>query len=184
MSENIEPPTREASLSALDQAYVQFLEAFRDVPDEALSYVPAGDEYALGILPEHLCDPLWKYSSQLDAMVRADFSQIDLSLDNIYEEAQARRHADLAAWRPLSAERGAMLARLKTAHQHAHSRLAALDDVTFTRTAPIVYTAGSEPYPTAARDIAGWLIDHYDEHTAQTRELLVRWRADAQTQAW
>ena len=183
MSEQIEPPTREASLSALGRAYVQFLAAFRDVPDEAMSYVPAGDEYALGILPEHLCDPLWKYSSQLDAMVRADFSQIDLSLDKIYEAAQARRHADLAAWRPTGAEREAMLARLETAHQHARSRLAALDDATFTRTAPIVYTAGSEPYPTSARDIAGWLSDHYDEHTAQTRELLARWRPEDHAQA-
>ena len=184
MSEQIEPPTREASLSALDRAYVQFLAAFRDVPDEALSYAPAGDEYALGILPEHLCDPLWRYSSQLDAMLRAGFGQIDLSQDKIYEAAQARRHADLAAWRPTRAEREAMLAHLETAHQHARSRLATLDDVTFTRTAPVVYMGSSEPYPTSARDMSGWLIDHYDEHTAQTRELLARWRAEVHTQAW
>src|SRR5579859_1160151 len=184
MSERIiESPAREAAIVAFDQAHVSFLEAFRDVPDEALSYVPAGDEYALGILPEHLCDSLWSYSSQLDATLRAGFSQIDLSQDNIYQAARARRHADLAAWRPSSAEREAILTRLEMAHQHARSRLAALDDTTFTRTAPIVYSAASEPYPTSARDITGWLTDHYDEHSTQTRELLDRWRAEAGTRA-
>src|SRR5579859_3481589 len=126
MSERIiESPAREAAIVAFDQAHVSFLEAFRDVPDEALSYVPAGDEYALGILPEHLCDSLWSYSSQLDATLRAGFSQIDLSQDNIYQAARARRHAELAAWRPSSAEREAILARLEMAHEHARSRLAA-----------------------------------------------------------
>lgn len=170
---------REAALRALDQAYAAFLEAFREVPDEALRFVPEGEEYCLGILPEHLCDPLWSYSSQLDAMLRAGFAQIDLSGDRALEAAKAQRHAALAAWRPGTSERAEMMARLATAHQHARSRLAALDDATFTRAAPVVYAAGTEVLPTSAADIAGWLTEHYDEHTQQTRSLLVQWRATA-----
>ncbi len=176
--ESNEPP-REAAILALDQAYAAFLEAFREVPDKALRFVPAGEEYALGILLEHLCDPLWSYSSQLDAMLRADYAQIDLSGDQVLAAAKATRHAKLAAWRPDASERAGMLERLATAHQHARSRLAALDDATFTRAAPVVYAAGTEPLPTSARDIAGWLTQHYDEHTAQTRSLLAQWRATA-----
>lgn len=174
-----EPQSRESALLALDRAYAAFLEAFHEVPDEALSFVPEGEEYALGILPEHLCDPLWGYSSQLDAMLRAGFAPLDLSADRIRAAADAQRHTALAVWRPGPAERAEMLARLATAHRHARSRLAALDDATFVRSAPVVYAAGAEPLPTSAHDIAGWLVAHYDEHTAQTRSLLERWRVEA-----
>lgn len=172
-------PRREAAVRTLDAAYTTFLAAFREVPDEALSFVPEGEEYTLGILPEHVCDSLWSYSSLLDAMLRVGFAPLDLSGDRALDAAKAQRHAELAAWRPNASERVGMLARLETAHQHARSRLAALNDVTFTRTAGVVYSAGTEPLPTSAQDIVGWLAGHYDEHTAQTGELLARWHAEA-----
>lgn len=170
---------RDATLQALDSAYAAFLVQFRGVPDEALSFVPEGEEYTLGILPEHLCDPLWSYSSQLDAMARSDFAPLDLSGDRALAESKARRHKELAAWRPSGADREAMLSRLETAHRHARSRLAAVDEPSFTRTAPVVYSAGAAPLPTCARDIAGWLQAHYDEHAEQTRSLLLQWQAAA-----
>lgn len=179
MDRRTDAPPREAALRSLDAAYAAFLAAFSEVPDVALSYVPEGEEYTLGILPEHLCDSLWSYSSLLDAMLRAGFVPLDLSGDRALDAAKAQRHADLAAWRPGAHERSGMLARLDTAHRHARSWLVALDDATFTRTAPVVYSAGTEPLPTAARDIVGWLAGHYDEHTAQTHELLARWRTEA-----
>lgn len=167
---------REAALLALDTAYTAFLDAFGAVPDAALSFVPLGEEYTLGILPEHICDPLWSYSSQLDAMLRCGFEPLDLSGDRALDAANAQRHAKLAAWRPDASERAGMLARLETAHRHARSRLAAIDETAFTRTAPVTYHSGGEPLPTSARDIAGWLRAHYDEHTEQTRALLDQWR--------
>lgn len=167
---------REAALLALDTAYSAFLDAFAAVPDAALSFVPPGEEYCLGILPEHICDPLWSYTSQLDAMLQGDFAPLDLSGGPALQEANARRHAQLAAWRPDASERGEMAARLEAAHRHARSHLAAVDEATFIRTAPVIYHAGDEPLPTSARDIAGWLRDHYDEHTEQTASLLGQWR--------
>ena len=49
----------------------------------------------------------------------------------------------------------------------------------FTRTAPVVYSVGSPPLPTSARDIAGWLQAHYDEQIEQTDSLLLQWQATA-----
>lgn len=98
----------------------------------------------------------------------ADFALLDLSGERTLNAAQ--RCAELAAWRLGAHERTGMLARLKTAHRHARSRLAALDDVTYTRTAPL---------PTSARDIVGWLAGHCDERAAQTRDLLASWRSAA-----
>lgn len=170
---------REAALRTLDSAYAAFIERFRGVPDEALSFVPSGEEYTLGILPEHLCDSLRSYSSQLDAMVRSGFAPLDLSGDQALAAAKERRHQQLCAWRPTGAERAALLERLATAHQRARSTLSAVDDASFTRTAPVVYSAGGAPLPTSALDIAGWLRGHYDEHTEQTASLLAQWRAAA-----
>ena len=139
---------REAALQALDSSYAAFLERFRGVPDEALSFVPPGEEYTLGILPEHLCDPLRSYSSQLEAMARCDFAPVDLTGDQALAAAKARRHRQLAEWRPTGADREGMLSRLDAAHKHARSTLAAVDEASFTRTAPVVYSVGSPPLPT------------------------------------
>lgn len=170
---------REAALVALDSAYARFLDAFRAVPDEALSFAPEGEEYTLGILPEHLCDPLYGYSSQLDAMARSAFAPLDLSGDRARAASSERRHRQLAEWRPTGDEREETLARLNRAHQHARSTLATVDEESFTRTAPVIYSSGGAPLPTSARDIAGWLQAHYDEHTEQTGKLLAQWQAVA-----
>ena len=44
----------EALLARFDAARDAFLAAFAQAPDAALPYTPAGDEYALGVLPLHL----------------------------------------------------------------------------------------------------------------------------------
>src|SRR5579884_3394498 len=80
-------PGREVAVRTLDAAYATFLATFREVPDAALSYVPEGEEYTLGILPEHLCDSLWSYSSLLDAMRRTGFAPLDLSGDRALDAA-------------------------------------------------------------------------------------------------
>jgi hypothetical protein len=179
MNDRVNSSEREAALLGLDAAYARFLEQFRSVPDEALSFVPDGEEYTLGILPEHLCDPLWSYSSQLDTMVRSGFAPLDLTGDGPLRAAKAHRHRNLASWRPSAGERESMLSRLDTAHLHARSRLAALDAESFTRAAPVVYSTGDAPLATSPSDIAGWLQAHYEEHTEQTAALLTQWQATA-----
>jgi hypothetical protein len=78
--------------------------------------------------------------------------------------------------RPGAAERPAILHELATSHQEAHSRFSAVDAAAFERRAEVIYTAGTAPYPTSARDMLGWLTDHYDEHIAQTRQMLAEWK--------
>ncbi len=170
------PPQREA-LDDLDRAYREFLAMFGQVPDEALLYLPPGDEYRLGVLPAHLQDPLRDYLALLERLLRADFAPIDLSADPALAEAKAQRHARLVAMRPTRAGRARILAELEAAHQAARARLAELDAATFEREAPVIYAPGAAPYPTSGRAITGWLIDHYREHITQTRDLLAAWRA-------
>jgi len=87
------------------------------------------------------------------------------------------RHAEIVATRPTGADRVRLLADLAARHAWVRERVGALDEATFARQAPVIYAAGSAPFPTSYRDIMGWLADHYDEHTAQVGELLARWRA-------
>jgi hypothetical protein len=169
--------THAEALAYFDQAYAAFLAAFAEVPDAALGFVPAGDEYALGVLPLHLQHPQQDYMAVLSQMVRADFAQVDLSRDAEGEASKARRHEQLAQQRPTAADRKDLLLGLESTHQETRSRLAALDAVTFARSAPVIYSTGAAPYPTSARDIVGWLSDHYQEHTGQTHAMLVQWRA-------
>ena len=171
---------RASAMAAFDDAYQAFLAAFAQAPDAALPYVPPGDEYALGVLPAHLLDPIHRYLAVLDDMLREGFGAIDRSAGPegaARAEAEARRHAFLAAQRPTGAERAPMLVALEKAHREVHARMDALDEATFARQAPLVYAAGSEPYPTSARAIMGWLTDHYREHVEQVGAILARWRA-------
>lgn len=171
---------RASAMAAFDDAYQAFLAAFAQAPDDVLPYVPPGDEYALGVLPMHLLDPIHRYLAVLDNMQREGFAALDRSAGpegTARTEAEARRHAFLVAQRPTGADRAPMLAELAKAHQAVHAKMDALDGATFARQAPVVYAAGSEPYPTSARDIMGWLTDHYREHVDQTGAILAQWRA-------
>ncbi len=168
----------EEALAAFDHAYAAFLAAFGQAPDEALSYVPPGDEYALGVLPPHLQGVLQRYTGVLQQMVQSDFAPIDKSLDVEQEASEAKLHAFLVAARPTGADRAPMLAELAAAHQTAVRQLAGVDAATSTRAAPVIYSTGSAPYPTSARDILGWLSDHYQEHIAQIHSMLAQWQAE------
>lgn len=169
------------ALAAFDQAYAAFLAAFDQAPDAALSFVPPGDDYALGILPLHLQDPIHDYLALLQRMLKDDFAPFDRSQDTEYETKTAKRYAYLAEQRPTGADRAGMMEGLASAHQEAQTQLGALDEATATRTAPVIYSTGTAPYPTSARAILGWLQDHYQEHTKQTQDMLALWSAQHHT---
>ena len=173
-------PGRLGTLSIFDQTRDAFLGAFAQAPDEALSYVPPGDEYALGVLPIHLQDSMHHYMGVLDRTITSGFALVDLSAGPegaARAQDEARRHAFLVAQRPTGANRAGMLADLERVHQQVRTRVAALDDATFDRQAPVIYSAGTDPYPTSCRDIMGWLTDHYRDHTDQAQAILAQWRA-------
>ena len=155
-----------------------FLAAFAQAPDAALPYTPAGDDYALGVLPLHLQDSMNHYLDVYRRMVDADFGPVDLTADPAHAAHEAALHQRLTVTKPTSADRAALLSDLAAAHQRVSERFAALDDATVVRQAAVIYSAGTDPYPTSVADILGWLTDHYDEHTAQTAQLLAQWQSE------
>jgi hypothetical protein len=173
-----EQADRAAALAAFDRARDAFLVAFAAAPDAALPYVPVGEEYALGVLPMHLEDPMRHYMTVFDYILAADFGPVDLAPTPEAAPVPPERHAAIVATRPTGADRARLLDDLAARHAWVRERVSALDEATFARQAPVIYTADGAPYPTSCRDIMGWLADHYDEHTAQVGELLARWRAE------
>lgn len=169
------PTNRAEALAAFDTARDRFLVAFAQAPDEALAFVPPGDEYAVGVLVPHLVDPMERYMNQFRRILQANFGPLDFSTDTERLAREAQHHAELAAMRPTGADRPRLLAEMEAAHQQVRHTVGQLEDATFTRQAPVIYAGGSEPYPTSCRDIMGWLIDHYDEHTTQVADLLTSW---------
>ena len=179
MSEPTSPQGQAATLIArFDAARDTFLAAFALAPDDALPYTPAGEEYALGVLPLHLQDSMNHYLEVYDRMAAAHFEPIDLGADLEMVANAADLHERLLTTKPTGADRAGLLADLDATHQRVTDHFRALDDEGVTRTSTVVYSPGTDPYPTSVADIFGWLTDHYDEHTAQTAQLLDRWHAE------
>jgi len=166
-------------LTTFDEARDRFLVAFAQAPDEALPFVPPGDEYAIGVLPIHMLDPITRYMTVFDQITAGGFGLVDRAGDPAALAWEAERHAHSVATRPTGAERSGMLRDLAAAHQRVVERFSALDTATFTRQGPVIYPGSADPYPTSAQDILGWLTDHYDEHTAQMGQLLDQWHAQS-----
>ena len=171
----------EALLARFDAARDAFLAAFAQAPDAALPYTPAGDEYALGVLPLHLQDSMNHYLDVYARMADASYGPVDMTSDPDHTTQEAEQHQRLTVTKPSSADRAGLLSDLAATHQRVRDRFATLDDATVARQADVIYSAGSDPYPTSVADILGWLTDHYDEHTEQTGQLLARWQSEGET---
>jgi DinB family protein len=179
MSEATSPHGQAASLIArFDAARDAFLAAFAQAPDEALPYTPTGDEYALGVLPLHLQDSMNHYLDVYQRMTAANYGLVDLSADPAHATQEAAQHQRLVTTKPTGADRAAMLADLNATHQRLTERFGGLDNAAVIRKADVIYSAGTAPYPTSVADIFGWLTDHYDEHVAQTAQLLTQWQSE------
>ena len=173
------PQGQAATLIArFDAARDSFLTAFAQAPDEALPYTPAGEEYALGILPLHLQDSMNHYLDVYNRMTAANFGPVNLGADPALAQREAAQHQRLVTTKPTGANRAALLDDLNATHRRVTERFSALDDATVTRQANVIYSPGTAPYPTSVADILGWLTDHYDEHIAQTAQLLERWQSE------
>lgn len=165
--------TREAALAAFDEARDRFLVAFERVPDDALGFLKPGDDYAVGGLLPHLTSSIEHYMRVLDRAVAGGFGELRVQVD----PADAARSTE-AARRGLDAGgRGPALDDLRRAHDQLVSRSRELAEADFEREAPVLYGDATEPHPTSAAVIAGWLTDHYDEHVAHVRDLLAAYEA-------
>ena len=171
MDESIGVGDRAAVPAELDRARDAFLAAFAEAPDSALSYLPEGEEYALGALLLHLTGPLQTYTMLLDRLILAVSESALLDYSDSEEMSIRSREAVIAA-RPTGAARAGLLAGLATAHAQFHDRLAMFPAGRLDQEVPVLYPGGGDPYPTSARAVAGWMTDHYQEHTAQVSAML------------
>jgi hypothetical protein len=118
------------------------------------------------------------YLDVYDRMTVANFGPVNLGADPTLAQREAAQHQRLVTTKPIGADRAALLDDMNAAHRRVTERFSALDDAAVTRQADVVYSPGTDPYPTSVAAIFDWLIDHYDEHIAQTAQLLARWQAE------
>ena len=166
---------REAALEELEAARKEWESAFAQVPDEALAYLKAGDDYALGGLQVHVNWVLIHYRRVLDGILAGGFKAVG-PLDAPGEGDAAGRRAKEGLAKGERSKTMDEMGRLHAAVSNAMARMQAGDWV---RKADVVYGAGQDPYPTSPEDILEWLRDHYREHVKQSADLVDEWRAGA-----
>jgi hypothetical protein len=166
---------RDAALARFEQERRGFEASFATAPDEALRYVPRGEDYTLGGLVVHVSDVLIHYALVLDRMRGARFEQVRV-VDP--EDAATRRRKGMIGAGYDGAERAGVLQEMRSAHDRLAAGIRSLAADEYTRKAPVLDGADAEePYATGAGDILGWVSDHYREHADQIQELLGKWRA-------
>jgi hypothetical protein len=141
--------------------------AFRAVPDEALRYLPEGDEYALGGLAVHVTEVLAHYSHVLDEMRAAGFQEVRVVEPPPSEAVRVGFGGDA---------RGAVFESMRAAHDRLAANVGMLAGDDYTRKAPVYYGTAAEPVDTSAADIMGWMIGHYRDHAKQVADMLATWQ--------
>src|SRR5262249_47086036 len=145
------------------------------VPDDALKYVPSGEDYTLGGLAVHVTDSILHYVHVIDLMKKANYAQVR-AVDEM-DEAKRRRD-ELVANGFGGGDRAAVFAEMRSEHEQLEGQLRAMSEDEYSREAPVLYGAdATEPFATKPSDVVGWLADHYDEHIQQVAELLDRYKA-------
>jgi hypothetical protein len=159
-------------MADFDKARGEWESALAQVPDEALGYLKAGDDYALGGLQVHVNWVLGHYRRVLDGLIEGGFSPL-ASLDPPGEAEEFNKRAKAG----LTADgRRQALAEMSELHSAVLEAASGLPEESWSRKAAVVYGAGQDPYPTSPEDVLGWLIDHYREHVQQCPELVESWR--------
>ncbi len=155
---------REKALADFDHARDDFEDAFSQVPDEALGYKPEGDDYSIGYLLTHITGSLLQYSSVATKIHEAAFGEVRLDSEGPPEPDNSQ-----------TIDREAALTEMEAAHDALAGKLRELAYEDFSRKAPVYYPGSTDPYPTGAADILGWVTDHYREHIPHVAELLAGW---------
>lgn len=163
---------KDEALAKLEAARNEWETAFAQVPDEALEYLKAGDDYALGGLQVHVNWVLVHYRRVLDGLIDGGFAPLSpLDPPGEHEEFNKRSKDGLTR-----EGRREALADMASVHRAVVEAAGDLPAESWSRKAQVVYEPGHDPYPTSADDLIGWLADHYREHVQQCPELVADWR--------
>ncbi|MHB8612204.1 MAG: DinB family protein [Candidatus Dormibacteraceae bacterium] len=166
---------REAALADFEAARREWESAFALVPDEALAYLRAGDDYALGGLQVHVNWVLTHYRRVLDGIVAGGFKALGPQ-DAPGEGEAVRRRAQEGLGK---GDRSRALDEMGRLHAAVSSTVNRMQAGGWSRKVDVVYGEGQDPYPTSPEDILEWLRDHYREHVKQSADLVQEWRAGA-----
>ncbi len=166
---------RDAALRELDSARQEWEAAFERVPEGALRFLKAGDDYALGGLQVHVNWVLVHYRRVLDGIIRSRFGEVGPQ-DPPGAEARAIEGARQGI---ASEDRSRSLEEMARLHEAVRSTCERLPETDWGRKAAVVYGAGQQPYPTSPEDIVGWLTDHYREHVEQSADLTEDWKGSS-----
>jgi hypothetical protein len=163
--------SREEALASFEDARQLFVGAYADVPDEALSFLKAGEDYALGGLVVHANAVIDHYQLVLDAVVASGFEPTRAADPPGFWEA-----AGDGAKEGLQPDaRDSAFAGLAARHSRFVDAARVLPESDWQRKADVFYGAAEEAFPTSPEDILGWLISHYLEHVPQVKELHDEW---------
>jgi hypothetical protein len=163
---------KDDALRDLEVARKEWETAFAQVPDEALSYLKPGDDYALGGLQVHVNWVLVHYRRVLDGLVDGGFAPLDpLDPPGEHDEFNQRSKAGLDG-----DGRRKELADMASVHRAVVEVAKEVPEESWSRKTPVVYGAGQDPFPTSPEDVIGWLTEHYREHVQQCPELVSAWR--------
>jgi hypothetical protein len=164
---------RDTALKEFEAARAAFVDAYAPVPDEALTFLKPGEDYALGGLVTHVVAVLEHYQFVLSAVLEAGFGEVRPDdPPGFWEQQGLRAHAGL---RP--DERVAAFAELDRRHGAFVASLASLPGEDWDRKTPVWFQSAAEALPTSPGDICGWLNDHYLEHVDQVGGLHQEWVA-------
>lgn len=158
---------RATALADFGRARDELEAAFQTVPDEALRYLPEGDEYALGGLAVHVTEVMTHYSHVLDEVRAAGFREVRVVEPPPSEPVRVGFGGDA---------RAAVFESMRAAHDRLAANVRALAGDDYTRKAPVQYGTAAEPFDTSAADVMGWMIGHYRDHAGQVQVMLAGWR--------
>jgi hypothetical protein len=166
---------RDTALAEFARKRDEYEHSYDSVPDQALTFVPEGEDYTLGGLAVHVTDNLIHYCNVLDAMKGAGDRQVR-AVDP--EDDAKRRRDELIHKGFRGAEKPRVFQEMHAAHQDVVQRIQALPEAEYFHKAAVLYGPDTrEPYPTNGGDVLGWLTDHYQEHIDQVAELMGKWRS-------
>lgn len=176
---------RQTALADFDHARDDFTDVLSQVPDEAMSYKPQGDDYTIGGIVMHVTNSLRMYSVVIGLMREAEFQEVRVAgypgegavIEGDPEADWAQGIEGLDTDPEYAARnRQAAMSTMEAAHDKLAGQLAELVYDSFERSSPVYYPGAENTFPTSAADILRWQTDHYREHIKQVGEMLEQWK--------
>lgn len=159
---------RENDLHDLFVARGEFAGAFTGVPDAALGYHGASDQYALSGIVVHLTATVDHYRRVIEGLIDREFKPFALQPQDPGVEAA---HATRCQTGFAAGERDEAFALLEAAHDDFAEAALTVQPQDYTRRVSITYKTGDTAHDTSPADIVGWLTDHYRQHIPDIQKM-------------